>query len=467
MSINYRFKKLGKKHLVTDEMGGFRFVEASARSPKILSKEDLRSAIGLDRKTLTAGHQVDSLALSYGRKHCVVFGGTSLHIVVVTLRCDHACSYCQASSCSPDGKGMDMDRETAEKTVDLIMASSAKNLTIEFQGGEPLLNFDIIQYVIKIAKKKAKENNKTVIFTIVSNLMFMNEEILKYIVKEKIGVCTSLDGPKALHNSQRLHRQKGVDSHAAVAKWIRRISQEQDEDRYPRRVNALPTITRKSLPYAKQIIDEFVSLGLNRIFLRSVHPFGVRHNLIDKELAVPAKAFMRFYREAMEYILDLNRRGVVLVELGAIIFLEKILLGEDPRFMDLRSPCGASIGQLAYNYNGDIYSCDEGRMFSAGAADESFRLGNVRTSTQKDLIDNPVTKALCLASCLDALPRCTDCVYKPYCGVCPIYNYSQGGHLHDATGGNDRCERNEAILDYLFEKIDSPDRAILESWVRK
>ena len=80
----------------------------------------------------------------------------------------------------------------------------------------------------------------------------------------------------------------------------------------------------------------------------------------------------------------------------------------------LRSPCGGVIGQLAYNYNGDIFTCDEGRML-AETGDLSFKLGDVFHSTFSQIFESSVCKLVCTASCLESIPCCEQCVYSPYC----------------------------------------------------
>ena len=100
--------------------------------------------------------------------------------------------------------------------------------------------------------------------------------------------------------------------------------------------------------------------------------------------------------------------------------------------------------------------------------DESFRLGNIFENSYQDMVTSPVTRTLCTASCLEGLPHCSDCVYKPYCGVCPIYNYFAQGNIFGQMPTNERCQINQAILDFLFEKLENPQiKAVLETWPKK
>ncbi len=132
--------------------------------------------------------------------------------------------------------------------------------------------------------------------------------------------------------------------------------------------------------------------------------------------------------------------------------------------MDLRSPCGAAIGQMAINHDGKIYTCDEGRMLGE-IGDESFVIGNVSESFGQ-LFDNDVTKAVCLASCAECSPRCHQCVYLPYCGVCPVINYSEEGDMFKNNGY--RCTINKGILDILFSYLLNNKEVtdIFKSWIK-
>ena len=131
----------------------------------------------------------------------------------------------------------------------------------------------------------------------------------------------------------------------------------------------------------------------------------------------------------------------------------------------MRSPCGAGIGQLAYNFNGNVYTCDEGRMLSR-MGDESFLLGNVLKNDYQEIVGHQVVKSTCISSVLDGLPECCDCVYKPYCGVCPVYNHVEGGSIFARIPNNERCKIFKGIFDYIFEKLqDKKSASVFQHWL--
>ena len=465
----FRFKDLNGQYLLTNDVGDYSFLNpqqfSSFLNGSVEKKYPDRYKELQTKKFIRDRLDFESIRQKYNKKNAFLGSGPSLHIIVVTLRCDHRCLYCQTSSRGLKVKELDMDIFTAEKVVDRIFESPNGNITIEFQGGEPLVNWDTLSFIVKYAQKKNKVAKKKMFISLVTNLTFMTHERLEFLIKNKVAVCTSLDGPEKLHNKNRITAKQN-NSYKNTVKWIKIIKKEiQKNKNYRYRVNALTTVTKSSLAYSKSTVDEFVKLGLEGLHLRPVSPFGLSKKLWNK-LSFSVEDFLRFYREALDYIIELNAKGKKIYERTAQIFLGKILLDRDPNFLDLRSPCGAGIGQLAYNYNGDVYTCDEGRMLSM-LGDESFRLGNVKRDSYAKFIDSEIVKVMCFSSCLDGLPRCSECVYKPYCGVCPIYNYITEGNIFSSLPFNDRCKINMAILDYLFVKLKNPKiKSIFDDWIK-
>lgn len=471
----FRFKKLKCNYLLTNDAGEFAFLAPASFDAYLagkLEKLDDATLEELKNKHFIRDHlDFEGLAQKYAKRNSFLWTGPNLHIIVVTLRCDHGCRYCQSGAKNLSHRNFDMDRMTAQKVVDSIFESPNPNLVIEFQGGEPLANWDIVKLVIEYAKSKNKNIGKKILFSLVSNLSFMTNERLNFLLENNVTLCTSLDGPTGVHNKNRIvsSNKKRGGSHRNTTTWIRLIQDEMKKKKsYRFRINALTTITKASLPFHKEIVDEFLDLQLDRIFLRPINPFG-----LDKKtwsaLNVTAKEFLEFYENTLNYIIDLNiPEKIIFLEKTAQIFLRKILLNEDANFLDLRSPCGAGIGQLAYNYNGDVYTCDEARMLAA-TNDHSFRIGNVKEGrTYQEMMNSEVVKTLCMASCLETLPSCSQCVYQPYCGVCPLYNYALEGDIFSKIPHNQRCQINMGILDFLFEKIENGamTNKVFSSWVQ-
>ncbi|MDE2292002.1 MAG: SPASM domain-containing protein, partial [Elusimicrobia bacterium] len=172
------------------------------------------------------------------------------------------------------------------------------------------------------------------------------------------------------------------------------------------------------------------------------------------------------YRDGLEAAIAAHRRGPPFVEHIARVFLAKILNGVDLNYMDLRSPCGAGIGQVAYDYDGTVYPCDEARMLRA-AGDDAFRLGPAASVGPREAARHPVVRALTQASLLDSQAECSSCAYKPFCGVCPVLEYATQGDLFGRAHRSMRCQVYKGVQDILFEKLDEPSsRDVLETWGR-
>ena len=465
----FRFKKVKDKYFLTNDIGDFLFL-TKKEFENFLSnnlEKNKEPYLSLKKKNFVKKDlDVTKLIDRYRLKNSFLFNGPSLHIIVVTLRCNHKCIYCHASAQAMDRTDLDMDKKTAINTLDKIFQTTSPFVAIEFQGGEPLVNWPIVKFIIEEAYKRNKKAKKDLEIRLVSNFSLMTEEKFKYLLNKNVSFCVSIDGPKKVHNKNR-PMIKG-NSYYYATKWAKeffKIYPKLRKKGYIFKMGVSVTISRFSLPYYKEIVDEYIKLGFDDFYLgRPLNPFGLLKESFKKTGYTPNE-YINFYKKALSYIIELNLQGKKVREKAAVTFLKKILTEKDPNHLDFRSPCGAGIGQLAYNYNGKVYTCDEGRMMSM-MDDESFCLGNVKENTYQEIVGNPIVRTLCTASCLDGLAGCDDCVYKPYCGICPIYNYAEQGNIFGQMPTNERCKINKAMISFLFEKLQNPKiREIFEKWL--
>jgi len=421
-----------------------------------------------DKNFLRATYDIQAASERVKARKHFVHNGPLLHVMVVTLRCNETCVYCHASRANMDAVETDMSAETARKAVDIALASTNGFVTIEFQGGEPLVNFPIVKEIIEYATERNKEIGKRLEFTMVSNFALLDEDKLEYLLANKVQMCTSIDGPEELHNAQRKLPQTH-NAFQAAAKWIKRVNEAYGEmglETNLYHVEALLTTTKATLDKWKEVVDTYVGLGCKTIFLRPVDPFGFAERA-RLRLEYPRSKYLEFYRNAVDYMIELNREGVEILERYAAIFLTKILRGEDPNFLDNRNPAGAGIGQIAYSYDGNVYTCDEGRMLAA-TQDDTFLLGTVDDGYRK-LVGHETVRAMTIATNLDQQPDCVNCAYQPYCGTNAAYNYKAQGSIFGRMRDNNVCAVHKGIQDYLFEKLaaakDDPELLeIFERW---
>ncbi|MDR3376292.1 MAG: His-Xaa-Ser system radical SAM maturase HxsB [Ancalomicrobiaceae bacterium] len=406
----------------------------------------------------TSALSLDLLAVKLRTKLSNISRFTSLHMIVVTLRCDHSCPYCQVSRQSEDKEKYDISPETAGKAVDLIFRSPSRDIKIEYQGGEPLLNFASVEFITKYAVSLASKHNKNVSFVIATNLSRITDDMLQFCKEFDVSVSTSLDGPKDLHNLNR--PMSGADSFERVASGVdltRRFLGRSS-------VSALMTTTEASLGRVKDIVDTYVEMGFPGIFLRPLSPYGfaIKTKTYSK---YDTRRWLDFYDEGLEYILQLNRLGVDFSEFYSSTILKKMLTPFSPGYVDLMSPAGIGIAAVVYNYNGNIYASDEGRM-RAEMGDETFRLGNVHANSYDEIFTSDELLEPLERSFTGSVPMCSDCVYEPYCGAEPVYHHATQGDFVGFKPLSGFCERNMHVIKRLMSIVEggSADSRTLRRW---
>lgn len=462
MIAPFHFKKLKGKILITNDFGQFDFLtpEEFERfvNQKLQSGTDLYERLKEEHflwdTSLEKFAEDVKNELRSGKSY--LFSATSLHIFVVTNFCNGCCVYCQAQS-TKENTCKKMNLEIAEKSVDLALQSPQRELTFEFQGGEPLSNFPMIRHIVEYSERKALEKEKVIHYSVVSNLSLLTEEMLLFLKEHQVSISTSLDGCREVHSYNRpLSGEK--DSHEVLMRKLELLKKHEVS------YGAIQTTTRRSLGYGKEIIDEYLSLGMTNIFLRPLTPLGYALQRWD-EIGYTTDEFLAFYRKCLLYILEKNRQGIFIKEGHAVIFLAKILDHYGVNYMELRSPCGAAVGQMAYYYDGNVFTCDEGRMLYE-MGDASFQIGNVKKDDYDILINSRLCRMICKSSILESLPKCCDCAYQPYCGTCPVLNYALERDVISHKNRSYRCRIYEGMLDVIFEVLmEEENRKILRSWV--
>jgi His-Xaa-Ser system radical SAM maturase HxsB len=402
--------------------------------------------------------QQQLLALRLRSRLSFLRAATPLHLFVVTLRCEHSCPYCQVSRQSKDRVRYDMDQDTASKAIDIALSAPARVIKIEFQGGEPLLNFELIRWIVVTAKERALPLKKQLQFVITTNLALLDDEVLEFAAEHDILFSTSLDGPRDLHNKNRPRR--GQNSYELAVAGIARIRERMGGDK----VGALMTTTEASLQRVEDIVDEYLQQGLDGIFLRPLSPYGfaIKTKQFEK---YRAEEWLRFWKHGLRYILNINKSGRRFPEFYSALIVRRLLSDEPIGYVDLRSPAGIGLGALVYNYDGTVFASDEARML-AEMGDRKFELGNVREHRYRDLVLSDTLVTAVADSLTQAAPQCCSCVFEPHCGADPVYHYATQQDTLGIKPLSEFCERQKGVITHLFELLEnSPDdAAILRSW---
>ena len=463
--LPFQFEQVGDDEVVlTNAVGEFVFLARSKLddllSRRILPTDPAYSALRAKHVIMEDDDKasVELLALKTRTRYQRLRNFTNLHLFVVTLRCDHSCGYCQVSRRSENKAAFDMTMETAQKGLDLVFRSPNQAIKIEFQGGEPLLNFDLIRHIVEEAEDRNKDEGRDLQFVITTTLSLATDEILEYCRDHKIYLSSSLDGPEDLHNKNRPRPDR--DSHARFTDGLQRARDIIGYDS----VSALMTTSPASMTRVKDIIDEYLKFGFKSIFLRHLSPYGFALKTKSYQ-GYNAERWLEFYREGMEYIIDLNKRGIEFTEQYSSILLTKMLTAGDPGFVDLMNPAGCGIAAVVFNYDGDVYASDEGRMLRE-MGDTTFRLGNVHKNSYEQIFASETLLNILEDSFTLSAPMCTDCAFEPWCGADPAFHHAMFGDVLGRKPESDFCKRTMGVVRFLLETMrkDETAKEIFMRW---
>jgi len=469
--LPFKFKKLSSgKYFLSNDYGEW----------VILSENDFRNLIEnklddenikniLVQKNMILSEWVDFskvvnlLAGKWLLRHHYLLHWPSLHIVVVTLWCNQSCRYCHASAPWKDKK-YNMSKQMAKKVVDVIFQTTSWEITIEFQWWEPLYNWDVVKYIIEYAEKKNEKYKLKLTFALVSNLTLMDDEKMDYLLKHKVRISTSLDGPKEVHDWNRPRTK--WSSFEKVVYWIKKINKEYKKRNIRARVWAIATATRKILDKYKEIVDLYINLWLHSIFIRPLNPYWFAAKTWDI-VWYSMEEYEEFYKNMINYIRKVRKEKLKKwsnkISMFKDAYAEWIIgynLNSCQRlnFMEERTPCGAVLWQIAYNYDGKIYTCDEWRML-AEAWDYSFKVWEISLEKsakqiRKELITNVLTRYMVSSSIIDTIPWYDTNPVSNYCGVCPIYSYIKSWNLVSKYRKEWRMRLQEFVIENLLSNID-------------
>lgn len=468
--LPFRFERwLNSEYLLTNEVGEFVFMSFDDFNSFVNGtlSADQDAFWELESKQILATSHVDSvismLATKFRTKKSILRDFTSLHMVVPTLRCNSSCIYCQVARKDLNDHSADMTKATAKKVVRTIFQSPSPCIKIEFQGGDPSTDFEMVKYIIEEAELVNLFKKRDLSFVICTNICLLDKEMISYLKKHKCDISTSLDGPKDIHNYNR-PLQDASDTHSIFENKLSLIRDVLGDNGDS--VSALMTTSKYSLGRFKDIVDEYIRLGFNSIFFRALNPYGFAKRFRER-VSYPVEEFIENYKEGLEYILELNKQGIFFVEGYAALLLKRILTPFATGFVDLQSPAGVGISGVIYDYDGNVYVSDEGRMM-ARFKNYYFCIGNVHERTYQELFNGEHLRNIIASSCTECLPACSECVFQPYCGADPVRNLSEQGDMVGFRPTNEMCLKTKSIFKYLFELIkrDDPElNQILWSWI--
>ena len=446
---------MGNREILTNDLGDYLILPRGSVQ-KIVNREiqptedlykDLLASFFISETPVP--HLLDNMATRLATRKSFLDEFTALHIFVMTLRCNQNCIYCQASSRDSSRKGCDIKETDLLTAIDLMFRSPARHLTMEFQGGEPTLVCDLIEKGILYAEEKNQVECRKMTYVICSNSVNVSDAFLDFCRNYNVVFSTSLDGPEFLHN----HNRGKTDSYKKVIAGISKVRAALGSDK----VSALMTTSEDSLHYPREIVDAYRENGFHSIFLRALNPYGLARE--NDDWPAYFDAFVEFYKESLDYILELNKQGECFIEEFTALILKKILTPFPIGFVDLQTPAGIIIGVIVYNYDGFVYASDESRMLAENK-DYTFRLGKI-SDKYEDLFYGKKAQELSRIWATECIAGCSECAFQSICGADPVRNYSTQGDAYGYRPSSTICRKNKAIIEYIFKLLDERTEEVL------
>ncbi|MBS1371504.1 MAG: His-Xaa-Ser system radical SAM maturase HxsB [Lentisphaeria bacterium] len=451
----FRFRRLSGRELLVNEAGDFLIVPPGTVerivnrrvSPEEELYKDLSASFFISEAPVP--EWLDLYAVRLRTRKAFLNEFTTLHIFVLTLRCNQNCTYCQALSRDHDAVGCDMPEAALLRSIDLMFHSPSSSLTMEFQGGEPTLAPGLLRLALETAERKKTEQGKELTYVLCTNCVELSDEVLELCRQYRVLISTSLDGPESLHNRNRGR----ADSFARVTAGIARAREWLGHDR----VSALMTASVASLSDPRGIVDSYLEQGFRSIFLRALNPYGLAAREVD--WGQYHEKFIAFYREALDYIIALNRAGTGLVEELTLLFLRRILTPFADGFVDLRSPSGIMSGVAVYHCDGCVYASDESRMLAA-RGDCRFRMGD-SSEPYETIFHGEKMRELAEVNAAEGLAGCSDCAFQSYCGADPVRNYAMQQDCYGFRPESGFCRKYTAIIEHLFSLMNERGEEVM------
>lgn len=341
------------------------------------------------------------------KKRKTVVKAMCLHIA---HDCNLACKYCFAEEGEYHGRRALMSFEVGKKALDFLIANSGNrvNLEVDFFGGEPLMNWDVVKQLVEYGRSKEKEFNKKFRFTLTTNGVLLNDEIMEFANREMANVVLSLDGRKEINDGNRPFRNGKGSYDIIVPKFQKFAKSREDKSYYVR-----GTFTRKNLDFSEDV-KHFADLGFKHMSIEPVvgeeyEEYAIKEEDLPKimeEYDNLAKEYIKRYKEGRPFN----------------FFHFMIDLEQGPCVAKRLSGCGSGTEYLAVTPWGDFYPCHQ------FVGDEKFLMGNV----DEGIVRTDIQDEFKLCN-VYAKPKCRECFARYYCsGGCAANSYKFHGSINDA-----------------------------------
>ena len=324
--------------------------------------------------------------------------------------CNLACKYCFAEEGEYHGRRALMSFEVGKKALDFLVANSGsrKNLEVDFFGGEPLMNWQVVKDLVAYGRSLEEPHNKKFRFTLTTNGVLLNDDILEFANKEMSNIVLSIDGRKEVHDYMRPFRG-GQGSYDMIVSKFQKVAESRNQmDYYVR-----GTFTHHNLDFASDVCH-LADLGFKQISVEPVvapdtEDYALREEDVPKILAE--------YDKLAKELIERRKAGK-----GVNFFHFMVDLSGGPCVYKRLSGCGSGTEYLAVTPWGDFYPCHQ------FVGQEEFLMGNVDTG----IVNTKVRDEFKTCN-VYSKEKCKNCFAKFYCsGGCAANSYNFHGSIHDA-----------------------------------
>ncbi len=325
----------------------------------------------------------------------------------VAHTCNLNCAYCFASQGKYHGDRALMSFETGKQALDFLIANSGtrRNLEVDFFGGEPLMNFDVVKQLVAYARSIEKEHNKNFRFTLTTNGVLIDDDVIDFANRECHNVVLSLDGRKEIHDRFRVDYAGNGSWERIVPKFQKLVQARGGKGYYMR-----GTFTHANPDFLEDI-KEMLRLGFDELSMEPVVCAPDDPSALTED---DLQIVMQQYEQLAELMLARRKEG------RPFTFYHYMLdLKGGPCVYKRISGCGSGTEYMAVTPWGDLYPCHQ------FVGEEKFRLGDVWNG-----VTNPETQEEFAACNVYARPACRDCWAKLYCsGGCAANAYHATGSV--------------------------------------
>lgn len=319
--------------------------------------------------------------------------------------CNLKCEYCFASQGDFKGQRLLMPLEIGKKALEFLVENSGnrRNLEVDFFGGEPLMNFDVVKELVKYGRELEKKHNKRFRFTITTNGILLNDDNMKFINENMDNVVLSLDGRKEVNDRMRKTLNGNGSFDIIVPKFLELVKLRGDKLYYVR-----GTFTSHNLDFSKDVL-KLNEIGFDSISVEPVVASAENDYAILEE---HLETILNEYEELSSKYIELKKAGK-----GFEFFHFMIDLNQGPCLIKRVVGCGAGVEYLAVTPEGDLYPCHQ------FVGNEEFKMGDVFTGVSNEELREKFKKANVLTK-----SECRECWARFYCsGGCHAnaYNFNK------------------------------------------